>query len=271
MKNAKFILGLISVLALPFAARAQTTMSSTDLLMGFRASGGTGATLNLQVDLGSITSFLSGANSTAGVHTIGNLAVADLVSTYGSSWNTRSDLTWGILGANGGVNKSLYGTFAESTPGTVFPSGSIDISSQSLRNTPINLVQGQLTALNGQTAASNNFSTVLSTGDTASWSSVGFADAGVAYSFFDLTTFENNTNITGGSYVVSDLYRYTSSDTLAYVGSFALNTAGTLFFSTSASSFATPVPEPSTYAAIAGVLALGVVAVRRRQNKVAAV
>ncbi len=274
MKNAKLLAGILSLLAcLPFAANAQTVSSSTsDLLLGFRAAGGTGAALNLEVDLGAITSYTTGAFSTPGIHTIGNLSVNDLASLtsgYGASWNTRSDLTWGIAGATGATNKTLYATFAETTPGTAF-SGTIDVQNQSLRNAAAGKIQGTITSLNGQNQTANSiYSSVLSASDPASWTTNGFADAGAAFSFFDSATFENTTNISGGSYAVSDLYKLATNGTATYLGSFALNSSGTLFFSTTASSFATPVPEPSTYAAIAGVLALGVVAWRRQQKKAA--
>ncbi|MBS0631609.1 MAG: PEP-CTERM sorting domain-containing protein [Verrucomicrobia bacterium] len=276
MKHAKLLAGILSLLAcFPFAAHAQTvTTVTSDLLLGFRASGGTGASLNLQVDLGAVTNYTTGAFSTPGIHAITNLSVNDLSSLtagYGASWNTRSDLTWGIAAATGATNKTLYATFAETTPGTAF-AGTIDVQNQSLRNAAAGKIQGTVTALNGQNQTANSiYSSVLSASDPASWTTNGFADAGAAFSFFDSSTFENSTNITGGSYAVSDLYKLATNGTSTYVGSFALNSAGALFFSTTASSFAaTPVPEPSTYAAIAGVLVLGVAAWRRQQKKAAA-
>lgn len=273
MKHIKLIAGLLSLLAcLPLAATAQNvTASGSNLILGFRASGGTGAASNLEVVLGSVNNFTTGTNTTAGIHLVANLSPIDLSGTYGSSWNTRSDLTWGIAAATG-VSKTLYATFAESIAGTAFPQGSIDVQIQALRDSAGGVIQSVPSGLNGNYPFTVNSSTsaIVPASDGSSWTSLAFASPGAAFGFFDTSTFENNTTVSGGSYVVSDLYKFTTADTALYIGSFALNSAGQLFFSTTASDFAaTPVPEPSTYAAIAGVLALGVVAWRRQQKKVA--
>jgi len=71
--NAAFTLSkllvLVAIIAgaalLTPAVHAQTvTASLDDLILGFRAAGGTGAGVNLEVDLGSVSNFYNGASST---------------------------------------------------------------------------------------------------------------------------------------------------------------------------------------------------------------
>ena len=95
------------------SASAQTALSynTGDLFLGIRATGGTGSTKDLLIDLGSAATY---RDATAVMTlSLGNLS-QDLADTFGASWNTRSDLVWGVFGAvgttalNGDVAKTLY-------------------------------------------------------------------------------------------------------------------------------------------------------------------
>src|SRR5579863_3509547 len=90
---------LASVALLTSAVHA-TTLSAhlDDLVLGFRATGGQGAGLNLEVDLGSISNFYNGAN--IGL-TLPGLVVQDLVDDYGANWGSRTDLWWGAAATDG--------------------------------------------------------------------------------------------------------------------------------------------------------------------------
>lgn len=95
----------------PAAANAATA-SAGDILVGFRATDGTGSTKNLMVNLGS-ASTLEAASSSLSLGNIG----ADLSSTYGAAWSSRASLYWGAAGTTGsfapiGANpaKTLFGS-----------------------------------------------------------------------------------------------------------------------------------------------------------------
>lgn len=81
-------------------AAAAVTYTAGDLLLGFQASGGTGATSTYVYNLGAATDYRDG--TTTGL--ISNLST-DLTAVFGDNWFSRDDLYWGIAGvrdANGG-------------------------------------------------------------------------------------------------------------------------------------------------------------------------
>ena len=267
MKLSHSFTALAACASLALSAGAQTvTANGGDLLLGFRASSGTGSSSNLEVDLGAFSDYTSGGTFNDGsLHLIGNLSANDLSSTYGASWNTRSDVTWGIAGATGNslAGYNVYASKLASTLGT--QSDPYDAMTKNALNTVAAPINGAVSGLNGATATGNSASSaVLATTDPISWSAFQDPSAtSVSFNAFDTALFENSTNITSG-YVVSDLYKL-SANSVTYVGSFGLASDGKLYYSSSAASFSA-VPEPSTYAAILGVAVLGFVAVRRRRQ-----
>lgn len=261
---------LVGLAGLAATASAQSTISAADgdLFLGFYATSGTGVASNLEVDLGSISTYTT-TLADGNLHSISKLSAADLSSTYGASWNTRSDLFWGAAGWGGqSTNAIIYATKVESTLGTM--STPYDIQSKGARGTAKGSIQSLATALNGFTSTTNSaFSAVVATSDGSSWSSLANPSSTVDFSLFDTTAFDNTTNIANGSYSVSDLY-LVGNGVVTYVGSLGLKSDGSLWYSSDASDFATAVPEPATYAAIIGALALGAVVIRRRRQAAAA-
>jgi hypothetical protein len=239
-------------------------LTYNNLIMGFRSTGSTGSTFNLTVDLGLITDYTSGGTFADGnMHQITNLGSTDIASTYGSGWASDSAITWGVAAAKGAASKIVYATSAETTIGTV--STPYDSTVVSARNTAGGLIQGVLNGFDGQTGLSGgSYSAQVTASNGDSWSSLEFQQAGNSFGAFDTAVFENGTNFGSNNYIVSDLYKIAGSG-VTYVGSFGLASDGKLYYSSSAASFSA-VPEPSTYAAILGVAALGFVAVRRRRQ-----
>ena len=106
---------------------ADLTYTPGDLLLGVRATAGTGAGKDYLVNLGPAASFYT--NSSAGapfaVSGLGNM-VADLNATFGSNWSTRTDLFWSVSGANtngtvataGEPGRTLFATKPQGTVGT---------------------------------------------------------------------------------------------------------------------------------------------------------
>ncbi len=95
--NKQIKLGLLALagaaLLTPAVHAATVSATQEDLILGFRATGGTGSGVNLEVNLGSIANFYNAAPGTT--FTLPALAYQDLVETYGANWATRSDLFWG--------------------------------------------------------------------------------------------------------------------------------------------------------------------------------
>jgi hypothetical protein len=93
MKNKFTVAAALGAAALALspshAGAQQVTASVNELLLCFQATGGTGSTINLELDLGNFASPISAINIDA-----------DLDATYGSNWASRTDLFWGVIGTN---------------------------------------------------------------------------------------------------------------------------------------------------------------------------
>jgi len=262
------ITGLIAA-ALSGAAFAAET--SSDLILGFRAFQGTGSGNNLQIDLGSADSIVAAANSAGGTATLGNLVTgatfgntgANTIDTiYGSSWNTRSDVLWAVVGSTTSGSDPLG--YAKSTLwGSSIANGSASspwtpntASSQNAGTSKIGVLYANMTG-----TFQNKLTSV-----TGAWSKQELPGSGsLGFGWFNpyTTQLENTTNITG-SYVSSDLYSISPTDTgtglATLLGTIDITGTGAVTFTLA------PIPEPSTYAMILGVFALGFVMLRRRQQ-----
>ena len=275
MKTKSTLAALLLLGGGALSAGAQTvTAGLNDLVLGFYASGGTGAGSNLEVDLGNVGNFYG----VSGTITLAGLSAADLSSTYGSTWNTRTDLYWGVIGTTGstagttiGLNsiasKTLWGSKTEATLGTLSTpwNAGTTFAQQGPANTIATLYTGAGGSLNGASATGNSATAAILNNTLAGSWSKQLGSTAAAFGYFNPSgVFSNSTNISVGSFAASDLYALQpGSGAAAYVGTFALSSGGALTYSNTPSS----VPEPSTYAAILGLVTLGFVALRRRQQK----
>ncbi len=281
MKSIPSLFFLVLVLAAPLPGRADSlTASFGDLILGFQASSGTGAATNLEVDLGSIAKYSGQPAGTT--FTIGGLSVQDLIDVFGSDWNTRDDLTWGIAGTTGSTQslsvngttvaaKTLWGSRAETTAGvqsTPWNRGTT-FAQQGPANTISSLYTGPTGSLNGKTSTANSLTAAaLDNTVVGSWTQQEGTSAAAFGYFNPVGTFNNGVNFTTivGTFAVSDLYQLQpGSGAATYIGSFGLTSAGLLEFSNSVAAFAVVVPEPATHAVLAGAMVLGLGLVRRRR------
>ena len=245
-----------------FSAKA-LTYNAGDLLLGFYATGGTGSDKSLVVNLGQASNFIDLADGTSIVLSLGNIG-QDLIDTFGASWNTRSDVKWGVFGTTyaevvgDDPAHTLYGTRRESTPGTLaqaYNRGSLSTQSQPstrIRDLGNLYASGSATANSGvatiqPTSANNDFAGFQTNSGTLSFgyfngALANFGD-GTANSFSDLFRMETGSSSLKGT----------------YEGKFSLSDAGVV-------TYAAPVPEPSTYGIAMGVGALVLVALRRRRQ-----
>jgi hypothetical protein len=130
---------IVSILGLGTALTASTAMAAFtyndgDLILGFQASGGTGSGKNVFFNLGSAVALRNGTS----MEIKGNIN-STLVSAYGATWYTRTDVYFGVIAnASAGhatdpdypdyaeaVNGEPNSTFYVSTPSATAGSGSL--------------------------------------------------------------------------------------------------------------------------------------------------
>lgn len=117
----KALIAAAGVALLAQTAAAQTTTANDgDLILSLRASSGTGFGTDYEVDLGAASLYFGVAPNTV-PFTVSGVSVTDLSATFGSSWSTRSDLYWGIIGSSGysgALSEPAYTIWASSAEGT---------------------------------------------------------------------------------------------------------------------------------------------------------
>lgn len=261
--------GLTCLALLTGGAQAVTAIAG-DLILGFRAAGGQGAAVNLEVNIGPASNYYGAA---PGSFVVTGLSVADLSTTYGGGWASRSDLSWGIVGTTGvaavGIApaRTLWASRAEDTPGT--PStpwlrGST-FTLQVPSNNIASLYSGAPGSLeNGSATANSLVSSVIDRSLGGSWTAQEDFTPGVSFRYFNPSVLGSMNNIPAtpavydgvNGYGVLDLFEVrvgTSGAPGSLLGAFGLNNGGQLVFSTDPGVFA-PVPEPTTTVTALGIL-----------------
>lgn len=259
----------ISAAALP--ANAGTFVAG-DILLGFRATSGTGSTSNLIVDLGQAdTVFRDASTNIASVIDIGSI----LTTTYGSNWADRSDLFWGAVAVrnpstigtevvDGDPKATNYLTLAQSIydPGTQ-QSSAPTIGTTTARGATATDI-ASLNTTYGTTNNGDSLSYVVidsSTGNT--WSTL-IADNNFKYGSSIEASSASGIDATG-----LDLYRILNTNSGAsptgtvgvgsYEGTFKISSSGVVGFDSTAA-----VPEPSR--AVLAAVGLGGLLLRRRRS-----
>lgn len=284
MKTYKYLVA--GLLLAGFGGAARAAVGPNDLVIGFAAASGTGSATNLEVDLGSVGSYVT---ATAGVYTIGDLS-SSLNSIYGASgaWASNSALTWAVVGATdptgatGGPNGQNPLSLWASSLGTTSPAPAWQHKSGSIQQTATSNIGGVYNSfgvpaavaqggINSQTSAFGATLTGISIGtsDAASWTAQGGnAQGNAAFGLATLGTAHTvqiQNAVTSG--LNSDLYQMnagTPTGNGTDLGFFTLGSNGVLTFTVAGS----PIPEPSTYAAILGAATLGLIMLRRRNQSV---
>ena len=238
-------------------AQAALPYNDGDILLGFRASGGDGATTDYLVDIGSATQF-TGASGQVSVN-IGNIAT-DLTNTYGADWKTRGDLLWSVSGVqkvvgNGFPLNTMFASRAELTPGTqsipwtrptVIGSGGPAGKMQSMAIAGSSGYAAGTTA--DQTISGNNPKALLQSTNAAN-SYASYQPGGIntqslsAFSYFNAAGAIEGSFANGTAGSVLDFYKLEpgpGSPPAVLVGAFKLDNNGNLTFSTDLSVFAPP-------------------------------
>jgi hypothetical protein len=295
------IAGLLLAASASSFASGTIAYTQDDLMMGFQApnSSLSSTTGNYLVDLGSATLFAAAAAAHPGTtYTVGisgSSGIGNIFTSTGlntdlsssgvfnnASWNADPNALWGIVASPGSTSsftgngitdasKTVYATMAETTSGTP-PTTSA--SAWGLSNTNLSTASGNIgnssslgngtgTAgsggLNGATATANNpFGTVQTNNNLHSW---GTYQPGGSIGTNSTSFNVFNPSVEGATNQVLDLYKNTTGVNSAFLGSFALSSAGVLTFTTPGAA-----PEPGR----AVLLSLGIAAalLRRRRKSV---
>jgi len=225
-------------------ASAQSAYVDGDALLVFRASGGTGASKNIQIDLGNFSS-----KSFSSINLDLSSASSILGLTYGSGWYSRNDISWGFIGANSADFSATLGIKS----GYSAPA----ISLGDLNTVQMGVDNIRLAGAMGNAGQGTVNGYAYSIYDTSNSGSFTAADDGGFGTVFSGT-------ITAGinQYSTLDLYQY-GTDLDAFVSLSPVMTGSASIASGVISVQA--VPEPSTYA-LFGFGALILIVAYRRAN-----
>ena len=254
------MMGLVAASLASASASAQNvSTSATDLVLGFQVTSGSGqgSASDLEVDLGDFSQFTTGATLT-----LNQLSAADLVTTYGSNWATRADLTWGVAGMSSTTANSFYATVSGSNP-----------QNSSSLSGPTGDIAPLVGGLGGVTQTANSTKAgIVAASQGTSWTSeVGLANGQGDFQYF------NPTGSTETGYIEQsgpagsiDLYSFSevggkaTNKPATELGVFDLSSTGVLTYD---GIDAQAVPEPSAYAL--GICAVLLFLVLKRRHSVA--
>ena len=227
------LLALSSLGLLAGTAQAAPLSSDGEVLIGFRATGGTGSSVNYVVDLGQVAG-LTGLTSVTTLPMTG--VAADLTAAYGASWHTRTDLFWGAVAGVGNFAavgsdpaKTVYATKPEATNGTL-----VDAwlrkgdSAQTSLGSRISAARGRYNLSTAATNAATDTAVTMSSSDLNSWSSYqpgGLNSSGIGFAHF-------NPQIDGNPGKYLDLFRMPlgADEPGTLVGRMVLNSNATITF-----------------------------------------
>lgn len=239
-KMVLLILGSLALLTT--AVHATVTTSLDDLILGFYATGSTGLTLNLEVDLGSVSNFYNATGSIP----LPALAIQDLVNTYGASWNTRTDLFWGAVSTTGRAvgtpdGHAPVGTLWATTPdgAIAFNRGSVFAQKAASPNIEAMIVAGAGGSLSGASNTANSAqAAVINASLAGSWKAQDFKSVGTSFGYF-VPTVDSVVTIPPGGQTVLNLYELQPTNASevagALLGDLILTQSGLSFQAVSAS------------------------------------
>jgi hypothetical protein len=210
-----------------------------DIFMGFRATGGQGATDVYVVNIGQ-AAYYRDATTTV-TPSLGNIN-ADLAILYGSGWQTRTDILWGVAGTpsnsagspiNGDTTPTLYASKLLTTVGS--PGAGWSIPGASTRNTiATNIATFYSGFVTYEQSVNSANAVIQGDSDVFSWRQFMSAGGNVSYT-------SGNKDFGGFADIESQpaqklsLFRMVSASAGSYEGYFAISAAGVLTFTPPAS------------------------------------
>jgi hypothetical protein len=269
-----------SACALACASLASAaTFTAGDLLIAFRSTSVNNVFFyNVGSSVGFRDNGSQGQVADIGTH---------LENTFGAGWFTDSDVSWGIIGVrnssdptpvfgsppavvNGDPSATLYASKSTSTPGASTAWGTYVEAQMVSSGTAMRgvLDVGANSFINQTAVANSNDRGVVQATALTTWDDQ--TNLGADFNLFN-GGLEGSFN-TGTEFAYLDVYRILATNTGAspsgtlglgsYETTFSINASGEVF-----AVDVSAVPEPSTYAALAGFAALGLALSRRRSRK----
>jgi hypothetical protein len=245
----------VAVHAQTISGGGWSTAAAGDLILGFDDSTSEPSSGDLLVDLGPATDFYSttnGGSLTPGTtYTVSAYTSSDLTTVYGSTEAGNGNVGWTVFGGNGrdgGPGSTVINTLWLSTPGA----SALQRKTNGNQSTPSGNIDNYVASL-------------LNAPNTGLASSAATQDSGYSTVVQGTGTFGFLTSSSEASTAATDsltlyLLLPTSSGTSpgTDLGRFTLSSSSLTFTPYQA------IPEPSTYAAILGALAIGFALCRRR-------
>jgi hypothetical protein len=227
LKNL-FLVGL-SLAATQFAGAASYTTG--DLLLGFRALGGDGATINYVVNVGAASAYRDGTIS--GTVTVGDIAT-DLAVIYGADWYTRTDVQWSVVGSpsntstvNGDPSKTIYYTIPNGSSTSGLAMGSTLRGTASTNMVALERGTTGFASTSYTNATTSAYAKVTDTTSASSWTSYMNGGANVGGRTVDFDAFAEVEGLPGTSL---GFYRSSTASAGTFLGTFHLSSSGTLTF-----------------------------------------
>jgi len=287
----------LGIAVMPANAAVDGTWDANDVILGFRAATGTtGATSTLLVNLGSAASY---RDTTANINSIANLG-SIIDSVYGSAWYERTDLWAGFVSATNGqpsdnsggtaiasqttdYNSTIYISARRSAAGTLGsasgtrPGNSSPLDAQSA-GALIDVLRQNTASKDGAAGDSNVTAgiAVITSGQTNSWNDFTTGSTAADFGVFNIeSAFTSGVRFAsfGGVSNVEqawDFYRvaaYPGTDADAgkgiYQGTFTLDQNGGVDFIVTTAA----VPEPSAVMMSVVGIAFGAYLFRRKNKK----
>jgi hypothetical protein len=280
----------IAGIAASTGAQAQSTYTSGDALLFFRAIDGTGSNNSLLINLGSIGVAGNDSNGTRPFNSINiDLSAANSIvsQTYGTNWWGSTNIRWGVIGSvmDNGVNSNAYSyrLAGTTTPPNLIAESRIAIGNNidnvtiagfNTNNATVGLINGSYLygkTVNGYAmtyveevidAGGGNYTTnMVPTGRI----SYGVADDIAAYDLGGfggvLATISKDISIT------STMNLYTANNDINRgTGDFTLGEPRQFGTVSVANGVVSVVPEPATYALFGFGALLLILAFRRKNN-----
>ena len=225
LNQCKMVLLAFASVALltPGGHAATIAPAMNDLILGFRATGVPGQTLNLEVDLGPMSQFYGAAAGQT--ISLPGLSVQDLSATFGASWYTRTDLFWGAVATTGRAagtpdSHAPVGTLWATAPdgAAAWNRGNVFAQKNASATIEVMLVAGGLGTLNGVTSTANSVkAAVIDATLAGSWTYQDTKTAGTSFGYFNPTV-DGLANPPASGQVVAQLYELQPSSTSGQAG-----------------------------------------------------
>jgi len=266
------------------AYAAGITVGTGDIILGFQDS-----TNSIQFDLTNISPVLNALDGST--HLIGNVNTALSYSGsgttgYGATWASSSAISWGIAGRDA---TDFYTAFRQinDAPSATLSGGAAVANGQFVNAGDTPTAQSSLATMVSAMASMAPGAQLKAGGGTilaakyvnssnSSFAKIDPNTTGVAFGTFQngsllqsavtATTVGTAGVLSGLTYSALDLYGFTGAlgdVTNTFLGTLALTSGGDVYFTAAFQA----IPEPSTYAAILGVVTLGFAAIRRRKQR----